>query len=124
MRLVVRIFEDITLVRTGILSSFVIDNNLSNATTVWWATFQMHNAMPEFLSLKSKNHPSLLLEYVKFLASDSGIKAVVQLTDRYNYVYTSWNEKKLQMMHVAVQWSLAGTLDSIQRKVDPELVEL
>jgi hypothetical protein len=38
-RLAVRVFEDIILVRAGVSSSFVIDANLSNATTVLWASF-------------------------------------------------------------------------------------
>jgi hypothetical protein len=82
-RLVVRIFEDIALVRAGVSSSFVIDDNLSNATTVLWATFQTHDAMADYLSLNFKNHPSISSEYVKFLASNSGIEAVGQLTEGF-----------------------------------------
>lgn len=43
--LVFRVFEDIGLVRAGISSSFVIDDNLSNATTVLWAAFQTHDGI-------------------------------------------------------------------------------
>jgi hypothetical protein len=80
-RLVLRVFEDIGLVRAGVSSSFVIDNNLSNATTVLWASFQTHDGMAEYLTMKFKNRPSISSEYVKFLASNSGIEAVGQLTN-------------------------------------------
>ena len=79
--LVMRIFEDISLVRAGVSSSFVMDDNMTNATTVLWATFQTHDVMSEYLTYKFKNHPSISSEYVKFLASNSGIEAVVKLTD-------------------------------------------
>ncbi len=54
---------------------------MTNATTVLWATFQTHDVMSEYLTFKFKNHPSISSEYVKFLASNSGIEAVVKLTD-------------------------------------------
>jgi hypothetical protein len=68
------------LVRAGVLSPFVIYDNLSNATTVLWATFQTHDAVAECFSVNFKNHSSISSEYVKFLASNSGMEAVGQLT--------------------------------------------
>jgi hypothetical protein len=76
-----RIFEDILLVRAGVSSLFVMDDNMINATTVPWATFQTHDVMSEYLTYKFKNHPSISSEYVRFLASNSGIEAVVKQED-------------------------------------------
>ena len=76
-----QIFEDISLVQAGVSSSFVMDDNLTNATTVLWATFQTHDVMSEYSTYKFKNHPSVSSEYVTLLASNSGIDAVVKLTD-------------------------------------------
>jgi hypothetical protein len=71
---------------------FVIDDNLSNATTVLWASFQMHNGIAEYLTLKFKNHPSILSEYVKFLASNLIIEALGQLMDGLKQMGTEVKE--------------------------------
>jgi hypothetical protein len=75
-----RIFEDILLL-AGVSLSFVMEDDMTNATTVLWVTFQTHDVMSEYLTFKFKKHPSISSEYVKFLASYSGIEAVVKLTD-------------------------------------------
>jgi hypothetical protein len=82
-RLVMRIFEDISLVRAGVSSSFVMGDNMSNATTVLWATFKTHDVMENYSTHKFMNHPSISSEYVKFLAQNSALEAVVKLTDGF-----------------------------------------
>jgi hypothetical protein len=78
-----RIFEDISLVRAGVSSSFVMGDNMSNATTVLWATFKTHDVMANYSTHKFMNHPSISSEYVKFLAQNSALEAVVKLTDGF-----------------------------------------
>ncbi len=57
-----------------------------------WASFQTHDGMAEYLTMKFKNHPSISSEYVKFLASNSGIEAVGQLTDELKRIGTEVKE--------------------------------
>jgi hypothetical protein len=55
--LLLPIFVDVSLFCAGVSSSFVTDDNMTNATRVLWATFQTHDVMSEYLTYKFKNHP-------------------------------------------------------------------
>jgi hypothetical protein len=117
-RLVARVFEDIGLVRAGVSSSFVIDDNLSNATTVLWATFQTHDGMAEYLTMKFNNHRSISSQYVKFLASNSGIEAVGQLTDGLKRMGTEVKEAVEQSLTACNKVDEAKTkLVAIERRL-------
>jgi hypothetical protein len=99
-------------------SSFVIDNNLSNATTVLWASFQTHDGMAEYLTMKFKNHPSISSEYVKFLAWNSGIEAVGQLTDGLKRMGTEVKEAVQKITSATKQGLTAcNKVDEVKTKL-------
>jgi hypothetical protein len=117
-RLVVCIFEDIALVRAEVFSLFVIDDDLSNATTVLWATFQTHDAMADYFTLKFKDHPSVLSAYVEFWASNSGIEVVVQLTDGLKMIGIEVKEAVRKFLGASKQGvATCNKVDEVKTKV-------
>jgi hypothetical protein len=63
--LVMRIFEDNSLVQAGVSSSFVMGDSITNATAVLQGIFQTHNVMSEYLAYKQVQESSLDLIRVR-----------------------------------------------------------
>jgi tRNA(Phe) wybutosine-synthesizing methylase Tyw3 len=77
----VRIFADIHSVRAGVSASFKKSDVQAISASVLWATFKTHDAMAVFSKSKFKDHPAASSEYVKFLASNTGMESVSKFTD-------------------------------------------
>lgn len=82
-RLGVRVLEEVGQHRIGVgslISANNVDTN-SNASHVLYATFRTLNMMSVFKKYKYKNHPCLS-EFVKFMASNSGLDTIKKLETR------------------------------------------
>ena len=59
----------------GLLNS----TSVSNASNVLYATFRTLDVMRVFKKHKYKNHPCISSEFVKFMASNSGLESIKKL---------------------------------------------
>ena len=87
-------------------------DNMSNATTVLWASFKTHDVMEDYSTHKFMNHPSISSEYVKFLAQNSALEAVVKLTDVFKKIEAAAKESGSKLT-LAIK-----RLDTASSKID------
>jgi hypothetical protein len=78
-QLLTRVFTDISKVREGALMSLRTQDIDSTCTAIMWTVFQTHDKMDEFFDSNVSDPPSILSEYLKFLASNSGFELVDKL---------------------------------------------
>ena len=85
-RLGVRVFEEVGQHKIGVGSSLISSNdglqnfsNVSNSSNVLCATFRTLDVMRVFKKHKYKNHPCISSEFVKFMASNSGLESIKKL---------------------------------------------
>ena len=63
-------------VRSGVADTFVISDHCCLAAHVWYGVSRTHDVMKEFGVMDFKNHPAMSSEYVKFLATNSGMELI------------------------------------------------
>jgi hypothetical protein len=76
-----RILADLFHPRENIVQSLKTRNTPTNCAQIMFAAFKTHNIMAVYISHKFENHPSVSIEYVKFLATTSGSEKVVKVTE-------------------------------------------
>jgi hypothetical protein len=81
-RLGVRVLEEVGQHRIGVASLISSNNEDSNASHVLYATFRTLDEMAIFKKFKYKNHPCISSEFVKFMASNSGLDSIKKLEAR------------------------------------------
>jgi hypothetical protein len=78
----VRVLEEVGQPRIGVGSLISSTNSASNASHVLYAVFRTLDVMSDFKKYKFKNHPCISSEFVKFMASNSGMDSIKKLEDR------------------------------------------
>jgi hypothetical protein len=81
-RIGVRVLEEVGQPRIGVGSLISSTNSASNASHVLYAIFRTLDVMSDFKKYKFKNHPCISSEFVKFMASNSGMDSIKKLEDR------------------------------------------
>ena len=81
-RLGARVLEEVGQHRIGVGSLISSNNGDSNASHVLYATFRTLDVMGVFKKHKYKNHPCISSEFVKFMASNSGLDSIKKLEGR------------------------------------------
>jgi hypothetical protein len=81
-RIGVRVLEEVGQPRIGVGSLISSTNSTSNASHVLYAVFRTLDVMSAFKKYKYKNHPCISSEFVKFMASNSGMDSIKKLEDR------------------------------------------
>jgi hypothetical protein len=81
-RIGVRVLEEVGQPRIGVGSLISSTNSASNASHVLYAVFRTLDVMSDFKKYKFKNHPCISSEFVKFMASNSGMDSIKKLEDR------------------------------------------
>ena len=64
--------DDMAKVRSFVYDAVHADQQKRQAISVLWGTFRTHSVMQEYLSYNIEHHPSIALEYVKFLVLNKG----------------------------------------------------
>lgn len=93
-RLGVRVLEEVSLHRIGVGSLISADNGDSNASHVLYATFRTLDVMGVFKKYKYKNHPCISSEFVKFMASNSGLDSIKKLEIRVKSLEADLKESR------------------------------
>jgi hypothetical protein len=78
-RLGVQVLEEVGQHRIGVGGLISSTNGAGNAANVLHATFRTLDEMANFKKHKCKNHPCVLSEFVKFMASNTGMDSVKKL---------------------------------------------
>jgi hypothetical protein len=95
-----------------------MEDNMKNATRVLWATFQTHDVMSKYLTYEFKNHPSISSKYIKFLVSNSGIEAVVKLTDGLKKIELDVRDAVSKLTNAVKKADSAGNkVDEVKTKL-------
>ena len=91
MKLVKRIFMEIGAPRVGVQTHFRSGDNVQICAKIAFAVFQSLYVMSSYLKANFKEYPSLSSEYVKFLASNTGLNQVEELSSKVKDIQTSIN---------------------------------
>ena len=95
-----RIFSDLYSVRVGTMKAMGIDS-LSICPAILWSVFRTHDKMTGFELANFEDHPSIASEFVKFLATNTGIEGMAVLQEDIK-------ELKTKVKEMDKQTSLAG----------------
>jgi hypothetical protein len=75
-----RIFSDLHSVRVGTMKSMGSKPE-SICPAILWSVFRTHDKMAGFEDANFENHPSIASEFVKFLATNTGIEGMAVLQE-------------------------------------------
>ncbi len=78
-RLVLRILKELKAVRVGVMKRIKQSDRRQTCGLILLTIMRTHDVMNEFESVKFENHPCISSEYVKFLATNSGLDSLVAL---------------------------------------------
>jgi hypothetical protein len=81
-RIGVGVLKEVGQPRIGVGSLISSTNSASNASHVLYAVFRTLDAMSDFKKYKFKNHPCISSEFIKFMASNSGMDSIKKLGTR------------------------------------------
>ena len=90
-KLVKQIFMEIEAPRVGVQTHFRSGDNVQICAKIAFAVFQYLDVMSSYLKANFKDHPSLSSEYVKFLASNTGLNQVEKLSSKVKDIQMSIN---------------------------------
>jgi hypothetical protein len=117
-QLVTRVFTDMSKVREGVLMSLRMSDENGTCAAVLWAVFQTHDHMDAYFNANITDHPSISSEYVKFLASNSGIELVDKLESQVNKLAAGLSKAQDETLAIRKKADTASNLvDVLQRKV-------
>jgi hypothetical protein len=75
-----RIFSDLHLARMGTTKAMG-KGRVAICPVILWSVFRTHDQMAAFESSNFEDHPSIASEYVKFLATNSGLEVVSKMEE-------------------------------------------
>lgn len=101
-KLVYQIFADMNKVRGGLKTGVQLSDPKALSAGVLYATMRMIDIQNEYMKYSITNHPSISLEYVKFLAMNSGLQKVTKL------------EKDVAALQTVLK-AVKATLESVQK---------
>lgn len=120
-RLGVRVLDEVGQHRVGVGSLISANEGDSNAAHVLYASFRTLDMMSVFKKFKYKNHPCISSEFVKFMASNSGMDSVKKLEVR---VKTLELELKEARDKAKTQLAKADTASNKAEQVTKDLIAL
>jgi hypothetical protein len=120
-RLGVRVLDEIGQHRIGVGSLISSNAGDTNAAHVLYASFRTLDMMSVFKKFKYKDHPCISSEFVKFMASNSGMDSVKKLEVR---VKTLESELKEARDKAKVQSSKADTASNKAEQAVKDLTAL
>ena len=74
-----RICEELYAPKEGVGGAMKIEAPASVCCHILWAAFKTHDIMATYIEKNFENHPVISAEYIKFLATNSGIEKVEKL---------------------------------------------
>jgi HD-GYP domain-containing protein (c-di-GMP phosphodiesterase class II) len=66
------VFKDLYAAKEGVAVAMANEDPASICAHIMWSCFLTHNLMSTYMDANFWNHPAVLAEYVKFLATKSG----------------------------------------------------
>jgi hypothetical protein len=120
-RLGVRVLDEVGQHRIGVGSLISSNEGDTNAAHVLYASFRTLDMMSVFKKFKYKNHPCISSEFVKFMASNSGMDSVKKLEVR---VKTLESELKEVRDKAKVQAAKADTASNKAEQAIKDLAAL
>ena len=120
-RLGVRVLDEVGQHRVGVGSLISANEGDSNAAHVLYASFRTLDMMSVFKKFKYKNHPCISSEFVKFMASNSGMDSVKKLEVR---VKTLELELKEARDKAKTQLAKADTASNKAEQATKDLIAL
>jgi hypothetical protein len=106
-RIGVRILEEVRQPRIGVGSLISSTNSASNASHVLYAVFRTLD-VSDFKKYKFKNHPCISSEFVKFMASNSGMDSIEKLEDRVKSLESDLKEARDKVKVASVKADTAS----------------
>ena len=117
-RLGARYFQELFKVRSGVSDTFVISDHRRLAAHVWYGVSRTHDVMKEFGVMDFKNHPAMSSEYVKFLATNSGMELIEAIDGKIKTVKDELKElKQLAQNASKAATSAANKADDVTKKL-------
>jgi hypothetical protein len=74
-----RVMADLYVPKDGVIESLATGSPISTCGHILWACFRTHEVMTTYVDHQFENHPAILTEYVKFLATNSGSEKLAKL---------------------------------------------
>ena len=113
-----RYFQELFKVRAGISDTFNIENTTKLAANVWYGVARTHDVMNEFVSMDFKNHPAMSSEYVKFLATNSGMELIEAIDRKLKTMKEEIRElKQAAQSATNAATSAANKADDVSKKL-------
>jgi hypothetical protein len=106
-----RIFSDLHSVRVGTTKAMG-KGRRAICPVILWAVFRTHDKMAAFEIANFEDHPSIASEYVKFLATNSGLEVVSKLEEEVNSLKSKVKEVEKQST------AASGKADKVSSAVD------
>jgi hypothetical protein len=117
-RIMSRIFADIHSVRLGVAVSFKKSDVQAISANVLWATFKTLDAMEVFSKSNFSDHPAVSAEYVKFLASNTGMDSMSKFTDALKKMGDEVKESAVKSSNATKQVLLVSNkVDEVKAKL-------
>ena len=113
-----RYFQELFKVRSGISDTFVIADTRKLAAHVWYGVSRTHDVMKEFGVMDFKNHPAMSSEYVKFLATNSGMELIDSIDGKIKLIKDELKDTKQVAQNAAkAATSAANKADDVMKKL-------
>jgi hypothetical protein len=92
-----RILDDVGTQRYGVQNMFHVGDSQQICQQIVWAVLKSHTTMTQYKQLNFINHPSILMELVKFLAINMSFEAIGKLTSKVCFLKSEAAETKKQL---------------------------
>ena len=113
-----RYFQELFKVRAGISDTFNIENTTKLAANVWYGVARTHDVMNEFVTMDFKNHPAMSSEYVKFLATNSGMELIEAIDGKLKTMKEEVRDlKQAAQSATKAATSAANKADDVSKKL-------
>jgi hypothetical protein len=110
-----RIFSDLHSVRVGTMKAMGKGPE-SICPAILWAVFRTHDKMAGFEDANFENHPSIASEFVKFLATNTGIEGMAVLKEEVASLKTRLREAEKQLTLASGKADKASSVGDAAKK--------
>ena len=113
-----RVFSDLHSVRVGTTKAMG-KGRRAICPVILWSVFRTHDKMAAFEVANFEDHPSIASEYVKFLATNSGLEVVSKLEDEVGSLKSKVKELEKMVSAATVKADKASsTADVVKKQCD------
>ena len=117
-----RIFSDLHSVRVGTMKA-MRGGPESICPAILWAVFRTHDKMAGFEDANFENHPSIASEFVKFLATNTGIEGMAVLEENVVSLKTKVKELEKLLTAASVKADKASSNADVAKKATDVLTK-